>query len=84
MEWAGVISSEPIEEEEMTRHVIGFITLMHKQATGSEVESTPISYRKRSKRSSPDKEAQKDWAIILMDYLDLAFNDQPVLEGTPS
>ena len=60
MDWAGIIAREPAEEEEMSRLVVGFIARMHKRAAGSEGESTPISDGKRSKRSSPDEDAQKN------------------------
>ena len=46
-------------------------------------ESTPIFEGKRSNLSSPDEEAQKDLAIILVDPLDQASNDQLVMEGAP-
>ena len=84
MDWAGVIANEPAEEEEMSMLAAGFSARMHKRAVGLEGESTPIFDGKRSKCSSLDEQAQKDWAIISIDSLDLAFNDQPVLEGSPS
>ena len=67
MDWAGVIANELVKEEEMTRLTAGFAARMHKPAAGSEGESTPISDEKRSKQSSANEEAQKDWAIISMD-----------------
>ena len=57
MDWAGIISSELVEKEEMSRLVAGFAALMHKRAAGSEGESTPIFDGKRQKRSSLDEEA---------------------------
>ena len=68
----------------MSKLIVGFVIWMLKRATGSGGESTSISDGKRSKRSSRDKEAQKDWAIISVDSPDPAFNDQPVLEGAPN
>ena len=47
-------------------------------------ETTPRSDGKRSKWSSPDEEAQKNWAVISVDSLDRASNDQSVLEGAPN
>ena len=58
----------------------GFI----KQVVGSKGETTPRSDGKRSKESSPNEEAQKDWPIISMDSPDQASNDQSVLEGPPN
>ena len=66
----GIISNEPAKKEEMSSLVVGFAARMRKRAGGSEGETTPRSNEKRSKQSSPDKEAQKDWAIISMDSLD--------------
>ena len=57
MDWVGIIASEPVEEEEMSRLVVRFSTWMCRQVVGSEGESTPISDRKRQKRSSSDEEA---------------------------
>ena len=45
----------------MSSLAVGFSLRMHKRATGSEGETTPRSSGKRSRRSSPDEEAQKDW-----------------------
>ena len=84
VDWAGIIASEPAKEEEMSRLTAWFFTLMRKRPEGSEGESTPIYDRKHPKRSSPGEEAQKDWALILVDSPDPAFNDQPVLEEAPS
>ena len=36
------------------------------------------------KRSSPDEDAQKNWAIISVDSLDRESNDQPISEGAPN
>ena len=49
-----------------------------------EDKSASTSDGKSPRRSSLDEEAQKEWAIIPMDSLDQATNDQPVLEGAPS
>ena len=67
MDWEGIISSKPAEEEEMFKLAIGFAARMSKRAADSEGESTPITDGKRPKRSSPDEEAQEDWAIILVE-----------------
>ena len=66
----GIISNEPAEKEEMSSLVVWFAARMHKRVGGSEGETTLRSDEKQSKRSSPDKEAQKDWAIISIDSLD--------------
>ena len=76
MDWANIIASEPVEEEEMSRLAVRFFARMSKWVTDSEGESTPISDGKCPKRSSPDGEAQKDWAIILVDSPNQASNDQ--------
>ena len=60
MNWMGIIPSEPVKEEEMSSLATGFAAWMHKQAMSSEGETTPRSDGKRSKRYSPDEEAQKD------------------------
>ena len=57
MDWTGVISSEPTEEEEMSSLVARFATRMCKLIAGSEGETTPNSDGKRMKRSSPNAEA---------------------------
>ena len=75
MDWAGIISSEPSKEEEMSKLIAGFSTRMRKRATGSKGESTPIFDGKRLNWFSLDEEAQKDWVIILVDSPDRASND---------
>ena len=57
MDWAGIISSKPIEEEKMSMLAVGFFGLMRKRSASSEGESTPTSDRKRPKRSSLNAEA---------------------------
>ena len=57
MDWPGIISSEPIEEEKMFMLAVGFVALMRKRSAGSEGESTPTSDRKGLKRSSLNAEA---------------------------
>ena len=47
-------------------------------------ETTLRSYGKRLKRSSPNEEAQKDWAITSVNSPDRASNDQSVLESAPN
>ena len=73
--WVGIIASELVEEEEMSRLVVGFAARVRKRATFLEGESIPISDGKHLKRFSPDEEAQKDWAIILVDSPNQASND---------
>ena len=80
----GIISSEPAEEEEISKLFVGFAERMRKQAVGSEGEPSPISNGKRPKWSSPNEEAQKDRVIISVDSLNRASHDQPILEGAPS
>ena len=63
----------------MSSLVVRFTARTRKQAAGS-----PIFDGKRPKRSSPVEEAQKDWAIILVDSPNRASNDQPVLESAPN
>ena len=84
MDWTSILASESVEEEEISTLAVGFATWMRKRVADSEDKSTPISNGKRPRRSSLDGEAQKDWATILVDSLDRATNDQPVLEGAPS
>ena len=54
----------------MSKPITGFAAQMRKQATSSEGETTPIFDKKRSKLSSTDEEAQKEWAIILVNSPD--------------
>ena len=81
MDWASVLSNESTEEKEMTMLATRFAALMRKRVASLDDEFTPIPDRKCPKWSSPNKEAEKDWAIIPMDSPDRASNDQPVLEG---
>ena len=69
MDWTSIIASELAKEEEMSNLVVGFAVRMCNQAMGSEGETTPISGGKRSRLSSPNEQAQKDRAIILVDSL---------------
>ena len=57
VDWTGIISSEPAEEEEMSSISAGFSIRMHNRAAGSKGETTPISCGKWSKRLSPDEKA---------------------------
>ena len=84
MDWAGILANESVEEEEMSMLAAGFAALMRKWDADLEDEPTLIPDGKRPKRSSPDEEVEKDWAIIPMDSPDRASNDQSVLEGAPS
>ena len=83
VDWTSILSSEPVEEEEMSMLTARFAGQVPKRVADSKDESTPISNGKHSGRSLQDEEAQKDWAIIPVDSPDRATNDQPVLEGTP-
>ena len=65
-----IIANELAEEEEMSNLAARFAVRMRNQAVGSEGETTPISGGKRSRRPSPDEQAQKDRAIISVDSLD--------------
>ena len=60
MDWAGIIASKLVEEEEMSILSAGFVARMHKRATDLKGESTPISDGKRPNRSFPDEETWKD------------------------
>ena len=79
VDWTGVVANEPAGEEEMSSLVIEFSAQMRKRATGLESEATSSSGGKRSRRSSPDEKAQKNWAIISMDSPDRASSDQSAL-----
>ena len=57
VDWMITIASEPVEEEEMSSLATGFFVRIHKRATGSKGETTPISGGKRSRLSSPNEEA---------------------------
>ena len=59
VDWMGIISSEPVEEEEMSSLAAGFSVQMRKRVAGLEGETTPIYSGKRLRWSSPDEEAQK-------------------------
>ena len=83
MDWTGVLGSKSTEEEKMPMLAAGFGARMRKRIADSEDESAPTFDGRRPRRSSPDEEAPKDWAIILVDSLDRATNDQSVLEGAP-
>ena len=83
MDWSSVVASE-FGEEEMSMLAVGFVARMRKRTADSEDELMPTYDGKSPRRSSSDEEAQKDWAIILVDSLDRATNDQPVSEGVPS
>ena len=85
VDWTSIISSKPTEKEEMSSLAVGFAAQMRKQTVGSEGEITPMFDGKWSKRSSLHEEAHKLMsAIISVDSLDRASNDQLVLEGAPN
>ena len=69
MDWAAVIDSEPTEEEEggMSNLVAGFTARMRKQVASSLGETTSGFGGKRPKLNSPDEEAPKSLAIIIVD-----------------
>ena len=54
----------------MSSLATGFVVRMRKWDMGSEGETTPRFGGKRLRWSSPDEEAQKDWAIISGDSPD--------------
>ena len=83
LDWMGMIYSEPVEEEEMFSLAAGFSTRRRKQPTTLEGVATSSSGEKRPRRSPLDEEAQKDGAIVLVESLDLASNDQPALGDCP-
>ena len=70
MDWSGVLASESAEKKEMYMLTTGFVVQMQKRITDSEDKSAPTYDGKRLRRYSPDEEAQKDWAIILVDSPD--------------
>ena len=70
VDWTSILSSEPVEEEEMSMLAARFAAQVPKRVANSKDASTPISNGKHSGRSSPDEEAQKDWAIIPVDSPD--------------
>ena len=59
----------------MSRLAIGFATRMRKLVVGSEGETIPLSDGKHPNMSSPDEEAQDDWAIITVDLPDRESSD---------
>ena len=79
IDWTSVVASEPTEEEEMSNLATEFAAWMRKRTIGSKGEATSISGGKRSRQFPPDDRAQKDWAIVSVDSLDRASNDQPTL-----
>ena len=79
LDWTGVVDSEPTEEEEMFSLATWFAARMLKWSTTLEGEATSSSREKQPRRSPSDGEAQKDWAIVSVESLDLASNDQPAL-----
>ena len=56
MDWTGILTSEPAEEEEMSMLATEFVARMRKWVADLENESTPISVGKYPKWSSPDEE----------------------------
>ena len=48
-----------------------------KRSVTLEGVDTSISGEKRPRRASLGAEAQKDWAVVLVESLDLASDDQP-------
>ena len=84
MDWISILSSESVEEEEMSMLAAEFAARILKRVADLEDEPTPILDGKRPKWSSPNEEVEKDWAIVLVDSPDRATNDQPILKGTPN
>ena len=56
-----------------------FAARMRKQSMTLEGEATSSFGEKRTKRSPSDEGAQKDWAIVSVESLDLASNHQLAL-----
>ena len=81
MDWVGVLASESVEEGKMSMLAAEFAAQMRKRDVDLEGEPTLTHDGKRPKRSSPNVEAEKDWAIIPVDSSDRASNDKLVLEG---
>ena len=75
VDWKGVVDSKPAEEEEMFSIATGFAAWMRKWSATLEGESTSSSGEKRPKRSPSDEGAHMDWAIVSVEYLDIASND---------
>ena len=75
MDRAGILSSDSVEEGDMSMLVVGFAAQMRKRVMNLEDEPTPISNGKHPERSLPDEEVEKDWAVIPMDSSDRASND---------
>ena len=67
MDWAGVLVSEFVEDDEMFMLVAGFTVQMRKRDADLEDEPTPIPHGKGHKRSLPKVEVEKDWVIIPVD-----------------
>ena len=79
VDWAGVVDSEPAKEEEMFSLAIGFGTQMCKRLVTLEDEAISSFGEKRPGRSPSNDEAQKNWAIVLVESPNLASSDQPAL-----
>ena len=83
MDLAGILASDSTKKENMSTFFPGFAARMGKRIADTEDEFVPTYVGKRLRRSSPNEEAYKDWAIIPMDSPDQATNDQLVSEGAP-
>ena len=57
----------------------GFTERMRKRYASLEGKATSSFREKRPRRSPSNEEAQKDWAIVLVESPDLASNDQPAM-----
>ena len=57
IDWAGVVNSEPAEEEEMFSLAVGFTTRMRKRPATLEGEATSSSGGKRPRLSPSDEGA---------------------------
>ena len=68
MDWAGVLDNESVEEDEMFMLAFGFAAQMRKRDADLEDEPTPILNKKLPKQCSLDVEAEKDWAIIPLNF----------------
>ena len=75
MDREGILASDSVKEGDMSMLVVGFATRLPKRVMNLEDEPTPIPNGKHPKRSLPDEEVEKDWAVIPMDSSDRASND---------
>ena len=80
LDWTRLVDSDPAEKEEMFSLATRFSTQRRRRPATLEGVATSSFRKKRPRRSPSDEEAQKVWAIVLVESPDLASNDQPTLE----